>query len=97
VIDSGANDHMTRSSKKNSSYNCFSSKDKVCIADDSLASISGKGSIQCTTLSLTTILHVPKFSSNLISISKIIKDLEYKVSIYSTHCVFKDMKTKKKR
>jgi len=94
VIDSGAKDHITQSSKKNSSYNFFSSKDKVCIVDDSLTSISGKVSIQCTTLSLTTILHVSKFSYNLLSISKIIKDLECKVSFYSTYCVFKELKTK---
>ena len=94
MIDSGANDHITQSSKKNSSYNFFSSKNKVCIVDDSLTSISGKVSIQCTTLSLTTILHVSKFSYNLLSISKIIKDLECKVSFYSTYCVFKELKTK---
>ena len=94
MIDSGAKDHITQSSKKNSSYNFFSSKNKVCIVDDSLTSISGKVSIQCTTLSLTIILHVPKFSSNLLSVSKIIKDLECKVSFYSTYCVFKELKTK---
>jgi hypothetical protein len=87
---------MTWFAKKFSSYNPYSGKDKVHITDGSQAPIFGKGSIQYTTLSLTSVLHASKFSSNLLSISKKTKVLKCKVSFYFTHCEFKDLKTKKK-
>lgn len=78
-------------------FSSYLVKDKVHIIDGSLAPIFGKGSIQYTTLSLTSVLHVSKFSSNLLSISKNTKVLKCKVSFYFTHSEFKDLKTKKKK
>ena len=65
-----------------SSYNPYLVKDKVHIIDGSLTPIFGKGSIQYTTLSLTSVLHVSKFSSNLLSISKKTKVLKCKVILF---------------
>lgn len=48
IIDSGGNDHMTKSSKHFSSYSHSSGKDRVRITDGSISSISGKALIQCT-------------------------------------------------
>ncbi|KAJ7972159.1 Retrovirus-related Pol polyprotein from transposon TNT 1-94 [Quillaja saponaria] len=43
IIDSGASDHMTGTSRNFSTYFPYSGKDKVRVADGSLSTISGKG------------------------------------------------------
>ncbi|XP_043704538.1 uncharacterized protein LOC122654487 [Telopea speciosissima] len=58
ILDSGASDHMTVKANFFSTYSPCSGEDKVRIADGSLSSIFGKGSITCSpTLSLNSILH----------------------------------------
>ena len=64
------------------------------MADDSFCSVSGKGSNPCApTLTLSFILHVPNFPTNLLPISSITKDLNCKVSFYPIYCVFQKLKT----
>lgn len=75
IIDSGATNHMTGSSKKLSSYTPRSGKGRVCIADGSYAPIMGSGAISCTPMSLSHVLHVPNFPVDLLSVSSITKEL----------------------
>ncbi|KAJ7951046.1 Retrovirus-related Pol polyprotein from transposon TNT 1-94 [Quillaja saponaria] len=94
IIDSGASDHMTGTSRNFSTYFPCSGKDKVRVADGSLSTISGKGSIQCTpTLPLSSVLHVPKFSMNLLSISSITRDLNCQAIFDSCCCKFQELGT----
>ncbi|KAJ7946112.1 Retrovirus-related Pol polyprotein from transposon TNT 1-94 [Quillaja saponaria] len=96
IIDSGASDHMTSTSSSFSSYFPCSGKEKVRVADGSLSSISGKGSICCTpSLTLSSVLHVPKLSMNLLSISTITKELNCTVLFDSSSCVFQELGTEK--
>ncbi|KAJ7954112.1 Retrovirus-related Pol polyprotein from transposon TNT 1-94 [Quillaja saponaria] len=96
IIDSGASDHMTSTSSSFSSYFPCSGKEKVRVADGSLSSISGKGSICCTpSLTLSYVLHVPKLSMNLLSISTITKELNCTVLFDSSSCVFQELGTEK--
>lgn len=39
---------------------------------------------------LSSVLHVPNFSNNLLFISSITKDLNCKVAFFPTHCNFQD-------
>ncbi|XP_073103833.1 uncharacterized protein [Elaeis guineensis] len=97
VVDSGASNHMTRSFRDFVSYIPCSGRDKVHLADGSFTPISGKGSIKCTSeLSLSSVLHVPRFSINLLSISAITNDLDCAVTFFKTHCVFQEPKTGRK-
>lgn len=65
-IDSGAPNDMTSLSSIFSSYNLCSCRDKVRIANGSLSPMSSKGSIFVTlSLSLSYVLHVPDFVTNL--------------------------------
>jgi hypothetical protein len=65
IIDSGASDHMTGIFSLFSSYNLCSSREKVRIANGSLSSVSGKGSISITpSMSLSSVLHIPDFAAN---------------------------------
>lgn len=48
-----------------------------------MSSVSGKGSIVCTSdLTLSSVLHVPSFPNNLLSISAITRDLNCKVTFF---------------
>ena len=70
-IDLGASDHMTGQSQLFHSYMPSSGLNKVRIADGSFSPIAGKGEIALTpTLTLNSLLHVPKLSCNLFSVSK---------------------------
>ena len=94
VIDSGAMDHMTDSALKFCSYSpCLSNK-KISIVDGS--SIAGQGKIHVnSSLTLDNVLHVPKLSTNLVSIHWIVKDMNCCVVFYPSHCVFQDQSSGK--
>ena len=80
VVDSGASNHMTGSFRDFVSYIFCFSRDKVRLADGSFAPISEKGYIKCTSeLPLSSVLHDPRFSINLLSISAITNDLDYTI------------------
>lgn len=92
IIDSGATDHMTGSSKKISSYSPCAGNQKVKIADGSLSAIAGKGSIILSpSLTLHDVLQVPKLSCNLLSISKLTQEQKCQAKFFSSHCEFQDL------
>nr|ADN34014.1 reverse transcriptase [Cucumis melo subsp. melo] len=67
------------------------SNEKIRIADSSLAPIAGKGQIVLFDgFSLQNVLHVPKLSSNLLSISKITCELHYKATFLPESVCFQD-------
>ncbi|XP_028106008.1 uncharacterized protein LOC114305088 [Camellia sinensis] len=71
-----------------------SGQDKVRIADGTVSSISGKGLVQVTpTMHLSSVLHVPKFSVNLLSLSRLTQDLNCCVTFFPDHCLFQDLVT----
>ena len=71
IIDSGTSDHMTNSPRSFISYSPCPSNYKVKIANGSLSTVVEKGSIKISkNLTFHSILHVPKLSCKLFSISK---------------------------
>ncbi|KAH9753027.1 protein kinase domain-containing protein [Citrus sinensis] len=97
IIDSGATDHMTSHSKLFYSYIPCPGSQKIKIADGSLSSAAGKGSIPISTnLVLTSVLHVPNLSCNLLSVSKITKDLHCIAKFSPSYCEFQDLCSGKK-
>ena len=91
IIDLGAMDHMTGNEKLFSSYIPSSKNHIVKLADGSYSLVTGIETVTISPeISLQSILHVPKLSCNLISISKIAKDLGCMVNFSSTACVFQD-------
>jgi hypothetical protein len=94
IIDSGSTDHMTHESSNFSSYNTHPSKHCVKTANGSSSAVSGVGSLPLTSsMSLSTVLHVPHLSGKLLSISQITKELKCSVTFFDTHCVFQDLLT----
>lgn len=91
IIDFGATDHMTHSSCKFSTYAPSTSNRKISIAEDSLTTVAGLGDIKITpSFILKNVLHVPKLSTNLISIKILTKDLNCKAIFCSSYCEFQD-------
>ena len=91
IIDSGATDQMTHSPSQFITYSPCPSNRKILVADGSSITVAGLGDIQITPqLILKNVLHVPKLSTNLISIQKITNDINCDVTFYPTHCVFQD-------
>ena len=60
-----------------------------------LFSISGKGLVHIITFfSLSSILHVPSFAVNLLSISRLTRDSNCSLTFFSSYCVFQNLQTR---
>ncbi|TYH22047.1 hypothetical protein ES288_A04G095500v1 [Gossypium darwinii] len=83
---------MIGSNKSLFNYTTCPSKESVRISDGSLTFISGLSSVVFTpNITLSSILHVPKFPVNLLSISTITKALNCKLKLFPVHLVFQDL------
>lgn len=85
IIDSVASYHMTLSSLFYS-YHLCSDNDKVKMADGSLSPISS-GPVT-PSMSLSFVLHVPYFATNILSIARITHYLNCRFIINSHYCFF---------
>ena len=95
VIDSGATDHMTGNPSLFSSYQSHNSSSNVTLADGSTSCVLGSGSITPTPLiSLSSVLSLPQFAFNLISVSKLTRALKCCISFFPDHCLFQDLTTR---
>lgn len=91
IIDSGASDHMTSFSHLFETYSPCSGNQKIRIADGSFSPIAGKGHIKLTEkINLIYVLHVPKLACNLLSVSKLSKDSNCRITFFESHCEFQD-------
>ena len=96
IIDSGASDHMTSFSHLFHTYTPCSGHKKVRIADGSYSPIAGNGLINLSkTISLKNVLHVPKLTCNLLSVSKLSRDSNCRVIFSKYHCVFQEQNSGK--
>ena len=91
VIDSGSTDYMTPKSQIFHTYTLSLSNKKIIVVNGSLATVAGFGDIYITpTLILKNVLHVPKFSTSLVSIQKLIYDLKCYVIFFPSYYVFQE-------
>ncbi|CAN0870173.1 Retrovirus-related Pol polyprotein from transposon TNT 1-94 [Linum grandiflorum] len=87
IVDSGCSDHMTGSEGLLLDYQRYSTRAGVRIADGSLSPVEGIGRIRINQyLELFPVLHVPKLSCNLISISQLTRDLACTAVFSSNQC-----------
>ena len=95
VIDSGATDHMTSNSSIFSTFQSQPSPSIVTLADGSHSCVLRLGTIVPTpSIPLTSVLSLPKFSFNLMSISKLTRALKCYISFFPDFCLFQDLITK---
>ena len=87
VLDSGANDHMT------GKLSIFSSPvvpihQTICLADGSTSTIQHKGDVCLSpNITLSSVLHVPNFAFNLLSVSRLAKSFNCAVIFLSDCCL----------
>ncbi|TQD71560.1 hypothetical protein C1H46_042906, partial [Malus baccata] len=94
IIDSGASDHMTNNSTWFVSHTT-PPLNTVKVANGISTPVLGAGSISLTPgLSLSSVLHVPNLSHNLLSIGKLTNQLNCLAIFSPTHCWFQDIRTK---
>ena len=87
---------MTSHSNFFSNYTILSGRPKVKVANGTFSSIIGQGIDSITSsLTLQNVLHIPNLSCNLLSVSKITKDLNCFVTFTPSHCVFQDQITRR--
>ena len=64
---------------------------KIVTTDGSLTTVAGIGDVKISpSLLLKNVLHVPRLTTNLVSIQKLTKDLHCKVVFNHSYCVFQD-------
>ncbi|RVX23040.1 Retrovirus-related Pol polyprotein from transposon TNT 1-94 [Vitis vinifera] len=96
IVDTGASDHMTGDAAILQNYKPSNGHSSIHIADGSKSKIAGTGSIKLTKdLYLDSVLHVPNLDCNLLSISKLARDLQCVTKFYPNLCVFQDLKSGK--
>lgn len=79
-----------------SDFNAHASASHVIIVDGSTTKVLGLGTVNLSpSISLSSVLSLPKFSFNLLSVSKITSNLQCSVKFYPDYCIFKDLKTKR--
>ena len=95
VINSGATDHMTGNSSLFSTFRSQPSPSIVTLADGSHSCVLGLGTIVPTpSIPLTSVLSLPNFSFNLMSVSKLTRVLKCYISFFLDFCLFRDLMTK---
>ena len=68
----------------------------VTLADGSISCIFGSWTIHPTSLiTLTSIMSLPQFSFNLISVSKLTHALNYSILFFPSYCLIQDLSTKR--
>lgn len=92
ILEFGETDHMTACLQFFSSYTPYADDKKVKIVDGSLSAIAWVGTVHLSpNFIVHNVLHVPKLSCNLISVSKITSDLTCRVNFFPTFCEFSDL------
>jgi len=90
ILDFGATNHMTPLPKYFSTYSPCPSYKKISTADGSLLTIVGQGVVQISlSITLKSVIHVPKLSTNLICVQKLTKNLSCNV-FHSNSCNLQD-------
>ncbi|KAJ0539365.1 putative RNA-directed DNA polymerase [Helianthus annuus] len=96
IVDSGATTHITHRKEWLDNQVTTSNEMQVSIPNGSLIPVEGKGA--CTLpngLKINNVLHVPKFTCNLLSVSRLSNDLQCAVTFFPTFCVMQDLTTRK--
>ena len=96
VIDSGASKHVTGTSSSFKTYTPQSYSETIQTVDGISQPIHGVGSIECTpSLYLSSVLHVPSFLVNLLSVSSLVDQFKCTVTFDENFCIFQEERTRR--
>lgn len=68
----------------------------VTIGNGSKSPVHGIGTVRTSSLTFSSVLDLPQFPYNLLSVHKLTSILNCSITFYPTRCVFQDLKTKDK-
>ena len=95
VINSGATDHMKSNSSLFTTFQSHPSTSTVTLADGSTSCVFGLRTNHLTPLiTLTSVLSLPHFSFNLISMSNLTRTLNCSISFFPDYYLIQDLSTK---
>jgi transposase InsO family protein len=98
ILDSGASKHVTGAACEFESYMQYppTRKETIQTADGTSQFIKGVGTIQCTpSIKLSSVLHVPAFPVNLVSLSALVDQLDCRVTLDRENCLIQERRTGK--
>ena len=96
VIDSRATYHMIGNSNLFTTFQSHPSTSTVTLANGSTSSVLRSGTIYSTPLiTLISVLSLPQFSFNLISMSKLTRTLNCSISFFPDHCLIQNLSRKR--
>lgn len=96
VLDSGASKHVTGSINEFECYQLYSQPhgETIQTADGTAQPIKGTGAVQCTpSIKSKSVLHVPAFPVNLVSLSALIDQLDCYITLYKNRCLIQETGT----
>jgi hypothetical protein len=96
ILYSGASRHVTGMSSEFTSYTpyLYSHKETIQTTDGTSQPIKGVGTVQCTPyITLSSVLYVPSFPINLVSLSALIDEMDCRVSLDRKNCLIQERKT----
>jgi transposase InsO family protein len=99
ILDSGASKHVTGSSKEFESYTQYPLRhiETIQTADGTSQPIKGLRTVQCTpAIKLSSILHVPAFPVNLVSLSALVDQIDCRIILDKKICLIQERMTGRK-
>lgn len=96
IINSGVSSHMTSQKNMYSSISLSLTHQSLYLADRSTSIVARCCDIfLSSSLPLSNVLLVPKFSISLLSVSQLTKSLGCGITFFLDACIFQDLKTKR--
>ena len=96
IIDPGASNYMTGSHDLFTNYTLCPRTFKIWMANGSLSFVVGKGTVSVSlNITLHSVLHVPSLNRNVVSISKLTRELQCVAKFYTSYCEFQDLHSRR--
>ncbi|GKC43676.1 retrovirus-related pol polyprotein from transposon TNT 1-94 [Tanacetum coccineum] len=95
VIDSGSTEHITHDASilENKTKSCFETP--IIIPNGDAIPVEGKGEFRLPRGSkIKGVLHIPKFTCNLLSVSRLSKDLQSAITFFPDFCIMQKLHTR---
>ena len=91
TVDSSASSHMTSNPRVFTSYEPSPGSSKVRTSSKDLLTVAGVGRVALTpSLHLSRVLHVPRLVVHLLSLSKLVRDLDHDLTFNPCSCFYRD-------
>ncbi|CAH9103441.1 unnamed protein product [Cuscuta europaea] len=96
IIDSGASEHITRNNYDLIDVQTHTSIPSVKIPNGDSTSVQAMGSLRLSNgFHLQRVLYIPKFHCNLLSVNRLISDLNCEITFINDLCILQELPSKK--